>query len=64
MNDLKVLYMKGSGKRHMFINHLISQGIDVKVVDSSEVIRGMSCDYVIVDEWVKEWGDENKDIRD
>lgn len=60
MSDLKVLYMKGkgSGKQHMLIDYLISQGLDVKVVDSSEGIRGMSCDYIIVDEWVKEWDDE------
>lgn len=49
---------KGSGKQHMLIDYLISQGLDVKVVDSSEGIRGMSCDYIIVDEWVKEWDDE------
>lgn len=60
MNDLKILYMKGKGggKQRVFINYLISQGIDVKVVDSAESIRGMSLDYVIVDEWVKENKDE------
>lgn len=42
----------------MFIDYLISQGIDVKVVDNAEGIRGMSFDYVIVDELVKECEDE------
>lgn len=60
MNDFKVLYMKGKGggKQSMFIDYLINQGVDVKVVDSAEGVRGMSYDYVIVDEWVKEWDDE------
>lgn len=62
MNDFKVLYMKGKGggKQSMFIDYLISQGLDIKVVDSAEGIRGLSFDYVIVDEWVKEWDDENR----
>lgn len=63
MNDLKVLYMKdkgSGGKQYMFIDYLISQGVDIKVVDSAEGIRGLSFDYVIVDEWVKEWDDENR----
>lgn len=52
---MKVLYTKGKGggKQHMFVDYLISQGVDVKVVDSAEGIRGLSFDYVIVDEWVK-----------
>ena len=56
MRDLKVLYMKGkgggrgSGKQNMFIDYLISQGVNVKVVDNAEGVRGMSFDYVIVDE--------------
>lgn len=60
MNDLKVLYMKGKGggKQCMLIDYLINQGVDVKVVDSAEGIRGLSFDYVIVDEWVKENKDE------
>lgn len=57
MSDLKVLYMKGKvgGKQHMLIDYLISQGLDVKIADSAEGVRGMSFDYIIVDEWVKEW---------
>lgn len=64
MSDLRVLYMRGrgGGKQHMLVDYLISQGVDVKVVDSAEGIRGMSFEYVIVDEWVKEWDDETKDI--
>jgi len=60
MNDFKVLYMKGKGggKQSMFIDYLISQGLDVKIVDSAEGVRGLSFDYVIVDEWVKEKLDE------
>lgn len=56
MSDLKVLYMKGKGggKQHMFVDYLISQGLDVKIVDNAEGIKGLSFDYVIVDEWVKE----------
>ena len=64
MSDLKVLYMKGKGggKQSMLIDYLISQGLDIKVVDSAEGIRGLSFDYVIVDEWVKEWDNESKDL--
>lgn len=64
MNNLKVLYMrgKGGGKQHRLIDYLISQGVDIKVVDNAEGIRGMSFDYVIVDEWVKEWDNESKDL--
>ena len=64
MSDFKVLHMKGkgggrgSGKQNMFIDYLISQGIDVKVADNAGSSRGMSFDYVIVDEWVKECEDE------
>ena len=60
MISLKVLYMKGKGggKQSMFIDYLIRQGLDIEVVDSAEGVRGMSYDYVIVDEWVKEWDDE------
>ena len=60
MNDLKVLYMKGKGggKQHMFVDYLISQGLDVEVVDNADGVRGLSFDYIIVDEWVKEWDDE------
>lgn len=60
MSDLKVLYMKGKGggKQRMLVDYLINQGLDVKVVDSAEGIRGLSFDYVIVDEWVKENKDE------
>ena len=58
MNDFKVLHMVGKGggrgKQQMFIDYLISQGVDVKVVDNAGSSRGMSFDYVIVDEWVKE----------
>ena len=57
MNDsMKVLYMKGkgSGKQHMFADYLINQGLDVKVVASAQGIRGLSYDYIIVDEWVKD----------
>ena len=62
MNDLKVLYMRGKGgdKQHMFVDYLISQGVDVKGVDSAESIRGISFDYVIIDEWVEEIEDENR----
>ena len=65
MNDFKVLYMKGKGggKQSMLIDYLISQGLDVKVVDSAEGVRGLSFGYVIVDEWVKELDDETKDIH-
>ena len=60
MNDFKVLYMKGKGggKQSMLIDYLISQGLDVKIVDGAEGVRGLSFDYVIVDEWVKERDDE------
>ena len=56
MNDLKVLYMKGKGggKQLMFVDYLISQGLDVKIAASAEGVRGMSFDYIIVDELVKE----------
>lgn len=58
----EILYMKGKGgsKQSMFVECLISQGVNVKVVDSAEGVRGMSFDYVIVDDWVKEWDDENR----
>lgn len=60
MSDLKILYMKGKGggKQRVLVDYLISQGVDIKVVDSAEGIRGLSFDCVIVDEWVKEWDDE------
>lgn len=64
MNDFKVLYMKGKGggKQSMFVDYLISQGLDIKVVDSAEGVRGLSFDYVIVDEWAKGWNNESKDL--
>ncbi len=61
MSDLKVLYTKGKGggKRRVLIDYLISQGVDIKIVDSAEGIRGMKADYIIVDEWVKDNRDEH-----
>ena len=50
----------GKSRRSKYVDYLISQGVDVKVVDSAESIRGLSFDCVIVDEWVKEWDDENR----
>lgn len=56
MTDITAAYIKGKGggKRSLFVDHLISQGIKVKVVEYTSEIRGMKLDYVIVDEWVKE----------
>ena len=56
MSDIVAVYVKGKGdsKRSMFVDQLISQGIEVKVVESTGEIRGMMCDYIIVDEWVKD----------
>ena len=62
MKDFKILYMQGVGisksRKSQYVDYLISQGLDVKFVDSAEGVRGISFDYVIVDEWVKEWDDE------
>lgn len=62
MENLKVLYMnhngRGDSRMSQYVDYLISQGLDIKVVDSAEGVRGLSFDYVIVDEWVKEWDDE------
>lgn len=54
--DIKPLYIKGKGggKRNMFVDYLINEGLDVKIVDSAGDIRGMSFDCIIVDELAKE----------
>lgn len=61
-DSMKVLYVRGTGigksRNLKYVDYLISQGVDVKVVDSTEGVRGLSFDYVIVDEWVKERDDE------
>lgn len=59
MSDIVAVYVKGKGnsKRSVFADHLISQGVEVKEVESTGEIRGlrgMKCDYIIVDEWVKD----------
>lgn len=53
--DLNILYIKGSGnKRNLFVEYLVSIGVNVEVVKNNKEIRGMKADYIIVDEWVKE----------
>lgn len=54
--DTKVVYVrpKDFSKRNLFIEHLISQGIDVMTVEHTGEIRGMDIEYIIVDELVKE----------
>lgn len=57
--DLKLLRIKGSSnKRNLFVEYLISIGVNVEFVEHTKEIRGMKADYIIVDEWVKEGRDE------
>lgn len=55
-----VVYVKGKGggKGYLFVDYLISQGVEVIEVESTGEIRGMTIDYIIVDECVKEAQDE------
>ena len=53
--DFKLLHIKGSSnKRNLFVEYLISIGVNIKVVEHTKEIRGMKADYIIVDEWAKE----------
>ena len=53
--DFKLLYIKGrSNKRNLFVEYLVSIGVNVEVVEHTKEIRGMKADYIIVDEWVKD----------
>ena len=59
MRDFKLLYIKGNGnKRNLFVEYLISIGVNVEVVEHTKEIRGMKADYIIVDEWAN--GDRNE----
>lgn len=53
--NLKLLHIKGSSnKRNLFVEYLVSIGVNVEVVEHAKEIRGMKADYIIVDEWAKE----------
>ena len=55
MNDFKLLHIKSGGnRRNLFVEYLISIGVNVEVVEHTKEIRGMKADYIIVDEWVKD----------
>lgn len=57
--DFKLLHIKGNGnKRNLFVEYLISIGVNVEFVEHTKEIRGMKAEYIIVDEWVKEDRDE------
>ena len=59
-DDFKLLYIKSSSnKRNLFVEYLISIGVNVEVVEHTKEIRGMKADYIIVDEWVKDNRDEH-----
>ena len=58
--DFKLLHIKGSSnKRNLFVEYLISIGVNVEIVEHTKEIRGMKADYIIVDEWVKDIRDEH-----
>lgn len=58
--DLKLLYIKGSSnKRNLFVEYLVSIGVNVEFVEHTKEIRGMKDDYIIVDELVKDNRDEH-----
>lgn len=58
--DFKLLHIKGSSnKRNLFVEYLISIGVNVEVVEHTKEIRGMKSEYIIVDEWVKDNTDEH-----
>ena len=58
--DFKLLHIKGSSnKRNLFVEYLISIGVNVEIVEHTKEIRGMKADYIIVDEWVKDNRDEH-----
>ena len=60
MTDFKLLHIKGDGnKRNFLVEHLISIGVNVEVVEDVKEIRGMKANYIIVDEWVKDDRDEH-----
>lgn len=60
MSDFKLLHFKGDGnKRNLFVEYLISIGVNVETVEHTKEIRGMKADYIIVDEWVKDNRDEH-----
>ena len=55
MSEFKLLHIKGDGNRRNFlVEHLISIGVNVEVVEHTKEIRGMKADYIIVDEWAKD----------
>ena len=58
-DGFKLLHIKGDGnRRNLFVEYLISISINVEVVEHTKEIRGMKTEYIIVDEWVKEYRDE------
>lgn len=58
--DFKLLHIKdSSNKRNLFVEYLISIGVNVEVVEHTKEIRGMKADYIILDEWVKDNRDEH-----
>ena len=58
-DSFKLLHIKGDGnRRNLFVEYLISIGVNVEVVEHTKEIRGMKADYIIVDEWVKDNRDE------
>ena len=58
-DGFKLLHIKGDGnRRNLFVGYLISISINVEVVEHTKEIRGMKAEYIIVDEWVKEYRDE------
>ena len=59
-SSFKLLHIKGDGnRRNLFVEYLISIGVNVEVVEHTKEIRGMKADYIIVDEWVKDDRDEH-----
>ena len=58
--DFKLLHIKGSSnKRNLFVEYLISIGVNVEIVEHTKEIRGMKAEYIIVDEWAKDNTDEH-----
>ena len=58
--SFKLLHIKGKGnKRNLLVEHLISIGVNVEVVEHTKEIRGMKANYIIVDELVKDNRDEH-----
>ena len=58
--DFKLLHIKGNGnKRNLFVEYLVSIGVNVEVVEHTKEIRGMKAEYIIVDEWEKDSRDEH-----